>query len=201
MIAVVFVRALRIIAFVVFPLMFGLAAVSSDIVDLFIGQKWVAAAPLVLILCLSMPARIMGNLFPPALQGLGKPKSSLVNLAIAVIVMIPVLTYTASIDTYAVSLAWLVVYPIVLILMFNHSRALLELRWTESASAVLPPLLGSLAMFALVYWLGGQPLMTELAVEFRLVMTILSGMIIYLAFSLFVLRKQLAEFVALVRPQ
>jgi len=198
-VAHIFVRALRIISFIVFPVMFGLAAVSADVVDIAIGQKWIVAAPLVLVLSLSMPARILGNLFPPALQGIGRPKSSLVNLTIAVIVMVPVLAAATLHGTLAVSLAWLTVYPIVLLLMFNHSRTALGLRWTNAAIAVLPPLFGSVLMFSLVYWLGNQLSIMGLSAEFRLVATISSGIICYFVFTLLGLRKQLSELIDLVR--
>lgn len=195
----VFNRALRIVSFVVFPLMFGLAAVSDDLVNVILGDKWLAAAPLVLILSLSMPARILGNLFPPALQGIGHPKSSLLNIAFAVVVMVPALTVSALYDTNTVALAWLVVYPIVLLFMYAHSRALLGLNWTSAASAVLPSLVGSVVMFSLVYWLGYQLSAKGLAIELRLGASILSGVFVYVLFASLGMRGHLSELVTLFR--
>jgi O-antigen/teichoic acid export membrane protein len=198
-VAHVFTRALRILCFAVFPLMFGLAAVSADIVDLLIGQKWTAAAPLVLVLSLSMPARIIGNLFSPALQGIGRPAGSLVNLSIAVATMVPILTVAALYDTLSVALAWLVAYPVALVLMFYHSRASLDLRWADAASAVLPPLFSSSLMFLLVYWFGDWISETGWSAEYRLAVSIVVGVIFYAIFSIVGMRKQLTEVVDLAR--
>lgn len=198
-VAHVFLRALRILSFVVFPLMFGLASVSTDVVDLLIGNKWAAVAPLVMILSLSMPARIIGNLLPPALQGIGSARSSLLNLTIAVAGMVPLLTLAAAQSSMAVATAWLVGYPVVLMIMFAHSHDLLRVRWSNAAGAVLPSMIGSLIMFGSVYWSSVELSALTLSTETRLVTCVLLGIAIYGVFSLFALRGRIRDIIDLAR--
>lgn len=49
-----YIRFLRLSAFVIFPLMLGLAALSDPLIDLLLGQKWITAATLLPILCLAL---------------------------------------------------------------------------------------------------------------------------------------------------
>lgn len=198
-VAHVFIRALRILSFAVFPLMFGLAAVSTDIVDLLIGDRWTAASPLVLILSLSMPARIIGNIFPPALQGIGQPGSSLINLSIAVATMVPILALAALYNTATVALAWLVAYPVILLLMFVHSRVSLGVLWRDTASAVLPPLIASSLMFVFVYILNDKLAMASWSLGYRLAASILAGMFFFALVAQLTMRKQLSELLAFAR--
>lgn len=194
-----FARATRLVSYLVFPLMFGLAAISPDAVPFLLGEKWIDAVPLVLVLCLSMPARILANLFPPALQGIGQPKQSLLNLAVAVLVMVPAITVAVMYSTQAVALVWLAVYPIVLTIMFSQSHIMLGTKWNKAAVAVMPPLLASIVMFLSVYYLGQYLMTSGLSINARLSLTIVFGAVVYLILSLLGLRRHLSELIDMAR--
>lgn len=194
-----FVRALRIVSFVVFPLMFGLAAVSPEAVGILLGEKWIAVVPLVLILSLSMPARILSNLFPPALQGTGHPKSSLINLALSVAVMVPALAIGALFDIRSVALVWVVVYPLVLLLIINRSRKSIGVDWPNVLRATIPPLAASLIMLATVMVFASRLLSTDISLYVRLASMVAVGALVYLAVSSMGMRAQLQEVLNLIR--
>ena len=67
-----FLKAVRLIMLVTCPLYFGLAVVAQDAVDLVLGEKWRAMAPLVAILAFGMPMFTLYSLFGPAVTALGR---------------------------------------------------------------------------------------------------------------------------------
>jgi len=194
-----FVKALRIVSFVAFPFLFGLAAVSFEAVDLILGTRWGEAAPLLLILSLSMPARIIGNLFPPALQGTGHAKSSLVNLMIAVMIMVPALAIGAAYGTTSVALIWLTVYPVVIIVIINRSKDSLGVHWSDVRQAIVTPIFASLVMLGTVLFIG--PLLADagLSVVTRFPLMILVGVFIFAALTVLGMRDQLREILNIIR--
>ena len=194
-----FVRALRIVCFLVFPLMFGLAAVSQEAVDLLLGIKWAETAPLVLILSLSMPARIIGNLFPPALQGTGHPKTSLTNLMIAVFLIVPALAIAAVYGTTAVALAWLIVFPLVMLIIIARSRKMIGVHWIDVGRALVPTVVASFLMFVAVLYSGLFMSNAGVSIETRLPMMIFIGVAVFAALSYVGLREQLREVLNIMR--
>ena len=195
----VLIKAIAIISFAIFPIMFGLAAVSEDIVSLLLGDKWLAAVPLVLILCLSMPARTLANILPPALQGIGHPKTSLRNLLIAIVIMVPALVIAAVKGTQTVALMWLTIFPLVMVLMYVNSRSRLGIDAAGITAAIFPPFLASAVMFVLVYWLGMRLHETELSTMFRLAIAILLGITVYALSSVTFIKRHMKDFMSVLR--
>lgn len=61
-----YLRALSLGATVAFPLFWGAATISSDLVRLAFGARWVDAAPMLAIICVTMPLRVIAPIGPPA---------------------------------------------------------------------------------------------------------------------------------------
>jgi teichuronic acid exporter len=174
-------RAIRFMSLLVFPIFIGIAAVSEDFVGLVLGPKWLAVAPLLTILAVVMPIRMMSNLLTPALWGVGKPHVSAGNFAIQAFTMAPAFFAGAWFGgTRGLALAWITLYPLVFLVVLHRSCPHLGI----SAGAVLRqiawPLAISLAMLAAV--LGSRGLVAGApGSAVHLAQLVAIGLAVYLA--------------------
>jgi len=109
-IAVYLVKAARVMAFLAFPILWGMSSVAPEAIALVLGDKWLPAVLPCQILCLVIPFRMVSNLTSPANLGAGRPDISLTNLLIACAVMPVTFLVGSRWGLVGVCLAWLVGY-------------------------------------------------------------------------------------------
>lgn len=109
-----FLKAARVMAFIVFPISWGMSSVAPDLVALVLGQNWAGAVMPLLLLCLIMPLRMLSSMIPAAVQGLGRPEVSVLNQISACIVMPIAFVLGANWGVLGISLAWVIGFPLVL---------------------------------------------------------------------------------------
>ena len=71
-----YTKTLRLTSMATFPAFWGIAVVAPELVGLILGDRWLAAVPLVQLLCVSMPLRTIGGLAPTMLTAIGRPDVS-----------------------------------------------------------------------------------------------------------------------------
>jgi O-antigen/teichoic acid export membrane protein len=145
-----FLKGTRVISFIAFPIFFGISSVAPEIVDVLLGAKWQPASTLLAVLALVMPLRMISNLFPPALQGLGRPDISVGNLGVAMILMPFAFLIGTRWGILGVSAAWVVAFPIIFAIMFYRSREVLNIEIGEFVQAMRIPCLASGVMYIVV---------------------------------------------------
>jgi len=145
-----FLKANRVACLLTFPIFFGMSCTAPDIVKILLGEKWEVAILPISILALAMPFRAMGNILPPLLWGVGHPKTSAVNLAIAATMMPIAFFIGAQWGPYGMSLSWLLVYPVVYIISLKRTCRLIKVRIIDSFKTMIGPLLSSIVMYAAV---------------------------------------------------
>lgn len=65
-------KAVKIMSFVMFPMLFGLAAVSGSLIDVLFTSKWALAVPFVRILSISSAISLIGGVSLQAIKAIGK---------------------------------------------------------------------------------------------------------------------------------
>ena len=96
-------KSMRLLAFVTFPVLFGLSAVAPWVVTIVFGEKWSGAAtPSVAILAIAMAWQAIGLLLAPFLISIGHFTASFKNSVIAC-VLFPVALLMAAIGVCLVS--------------------------------------------------------------------------------------------------
>ena len=65
-------KAVKIMSFVMFPMLFGLAAVSGSLIDVLFTSKWALAVPFVQILSISSAISLIGGVSLQAIKAIGK---------------------------------------------------------------------------------------------------------------------------------
>jgi O-antigen/teichoic acid export membrane protein len=190
-------KAVRIMSFVTFPLFLGMSSVAPELVAVLLGDTWIMAGDVMAILCLIMPLRMLANIFPPLLQGIGRPDASVINLLFAVVVM-PIAFFVGTRwGVIGVSIAWAVAYPVVFAVMLARSVPLIGVSIKQPVMAAAMPALVSIVMYIAV--ISSKSMMNVDTDMMRLVSSITIGASVYATLSRFVCRREFSEVLELVR--
>lgn len=196
-----FLKAVRLIMLIAFPLYFGMALSAAPFVETILGAKWLPAAPIVAILALAMPLFTLQILFAPALNALGLPKLTL-RMTIAGAAIMP-LTYLAAVRFGPEGLAagWLISVPLLLAYTIWLARPHIGFTLASLANAVLPGL-GAGAVMAASVWLADRYLVLwiwhDMPALLHLVLLTLVGAGLYGGLLFFGARRTFDEVVNLV---
>lgn len=145
------VKAARIMAFVSFPVFFGLSAVTPELIYVVGGTQWLPAILPMQLLSLVFPLRAMNLTLTPVVSGLGRPDITLRTLLIAVVVM-PSSFYLGGMwdGLRGVCLAWVVIFPLWSLYAMKQSLKLIALPLRAFLSAARWPALLAGTMYGAV---------------------------------------------------
>jgi O-antigen/teichoic acid export membrane protein len=143
-------KATRITSVISFPLFFGLALTAPEAVALMLGPQWQDAVPILRILALIMPLRMVTMLLSPVLWGIARPGLSATNMLIAAVVIPSACLVGAQWGAVGMATAWLAAYPLVFLVTVRRSGAAMALKMGDFVEAMQWPALASLAMAAAV---------------------------------------------------
>lgn len=203
-----FLKTSRLVALIVFPLFLGLFLVAKDLILLVLTSKWAAAINPLKTLCLMSILRSMAVLSAPLTNALGMPGIALFNSLLCALFMPAAFWVGARSGIEGISLAWLLVYPFLFLIMLWNSIRIIRISMKEYWTNLLPVMEGSLVMALLVFglkyimgqrlffsekWASSLLLFPGLGQWFRLVFTCLFGAFGYLAFLWMVHRSLLNE--------
>jgi teichuronic acid exporter len=192
------IKAMRILAFLCFPVLFGVAATASQIVAAALGPKWAQAALPIAILAIAMTLRPIGLIIPSFLAGIGEYLASFKNTVFAAIVFGVAVIIGCHWGLIGVCTAWLVAYPLILLNLLRRVALVSGSSVRDLITPLLSPLAGSLIMYAVVRAItallpaaaGGWSLLAVLAAI---------GALVYIGYALLFLRPILNELTELVR--
>ena len=190
-------QVLMVVAFMLFPVMIGIASVAEDLFALLLGEKWMPTVPYLQILCL------MGLFQPLAIiaYNILKVKSNgsiILRLEIvkkALMTLLLALTIPHSVK----AVAWGLVAMSCCEFFINF---IASLRYTSlsvwrTMRTLLPIALITAAMFSAVYFVGGA--MGESSVAVRLAAEIGVGVVVYLLLAVVFRLEALREIKDLLR--
>lgn len=193
-------KAVRLLALVGFPLLFGLSAVTPWFVPVVLGQTWMPALPLLHLLALAMPFRIVNLVLSPYLKGLGHARMSLENTVMACL-LFPAAFLIGSIwGVRGIAMAWVVAYPIFFLLGMWRTSQVTPLRLGRVLEAVLRPAAAAAIMYAAVR-AAGHALDPALPDAVMLVAMIALGGAVYLAVIPFIDRRGCREAIDMIGPR
>ncbi|PZU59040.1 MAG: lipopolysaccharide biosynthesis protein [Sphingobium sp.] len=192
-----FCKAIRLLMLVSCPLYLGMAVTAGPLVETLFGAKWLEMAPLVSVLALAMPCMTLQVMFAPVSNALGRPGITARVSAIGAILM-PV-TFLIGIRFGAIGLAWawLLAFPLLTLATVRLAGAPMGLRLGEVARAMLPALVASIGMAAIVWAIGR--LLPPMPAPLRLAVMTGTGAAAFGAGLALFARATLEELVALLR--
>lgn len=166
-------------SFIVFPMMVGLAIISETLIKVLLTDKWLPAVPFLVIYCASYALWPLNTANLQAINALGRSdiflKLEILKKVISIIILIITLFYNA----YTIALGALLSGIISSFINAYPNKRLLDYSYREQIKDVVPSILNSLAMGAIVYSLK---LLTLLDIHI-LLLQIFIGFISYITFA------------------
>jgi O-antigen/teichoic acid export membrane protein len=174
-----YLHVVRLIAYVTLPLMLGLALVTSDFVDVVLGSKWEASAPVLAVLCGVGALRSLANPVGSILLAKNRPDLGFKGNLILLVAMAGVLAAAVQSGIMAVAWASLGVTAVAWFAWLLVLRKVVGLSLYEYASALRPPVIFAVVMATAVGAL--QLVLAEASVgsAFALVASITLGAAVY----------------------
>ncbi len=163
-------------AFVVFPMMVGLAVTADSLVLLLMTEKWLPAIPFVQIFCFNYALHPIQSANLQAIKGLGYSGTYLRLNILKRTMGIIFLLVTVPYGVHMIAVGQAISGVFASFINAYPNRHLLDYKYSEQLNDVSPSLILSLVMGALVYcikWLSLSPLAT-------LVLQIIVGIIFYI---------------------
>lgn len=173
-------RAIKTSTYVLMPMLMGLAAVAAPLIEILLTEKWLPSVPYMQIICFTfmfMPIEI-DNL--QAIKAMGRSDLALKLEIIKKVIGVILLVVSIPFGVKAIALSMLVGAIINAIVDAVPNRKLLGYKFSQQIVDVLPILLISLAMFAVVYLMS----FLNLNIYFLLTIQVISGVAVYVLLSL-----------------
>ncbi len=151
-------NALRLAGYLLIPLLWGLAAIAPWMVDTVLGAQWRGAVPLLEVVGIVFPLRMIGVLMSSAVQGMGRADIEVRNTVTGMLVLPVCFAIGASFGVMGLAAAWAVGVPTMISINVARSRAVLGISLGQALWALAPPAACAALMCASVRicgYLGG----------------------------------------------
>jgi O-antigen/teichoic acid export membrane protein len=172
-------KTIRITSYIMFPLMFGLAAIAHPLVQVLLTDKWIFSVPYLQIACFSYSMIIIQISVQDTINALGRSDVFLYMDIIRKIIGFSLLVAVYSKGVYVIALTALITGPINVIMTVLVSRKIYAYSIKEHIMDNIPLLVSSGIMACVVYsigYVGFDPITT-------LLLQIPIGILIYFLLS------------------
>lgn len=148
-------KAIGLVSFVAFPVLWGMSSTAPELVRALLGPGWGPAVLPLQVLALVMPFRAVVGFLPTVIDAVGRPGAALRNVALACAVMPPALCLGTAWGMDGVACAWALAYPVVLLFNTRRMVAVIGLGLADVARHLAPSMLCA-ALMAAAVWMVQQ---------------------------------------------
>lgn len=143
-------KAVRLLSFLSFPLLWGVSSISNEIVEVLLGPGWAAAALPLQLLPLVMPFSMLTPFFNAAFQGIGRADIVLRNVTTACFLMPAAFAFGVQWELTGLALAWVIAFPLVFFINLRRMLPVVDLTVSSVLRALAPCALASGLMYLAV---------------------------------------------------
>lgn len=174
-------KSVRIISYILFPMLFGMAAVATNMVSVLLTDKWIDCVPYIYISCFTFFMTI--GMYPrhQALKAKGKSGVFMVEHFIARIIDLILLLLVYKISVFVLALSGIVMYIVLFATVMFTSKVFTKYRYRDQIKDVFGVLMLSLTMFVPVFFFG---YLLDLPPIVELIIQLVLGIAIYILLSL-----------------
>ena len=163
-------------SFIVFPMMIGLAVIAKPLVNIVLTEKWLPCVPFLRIFCASYALYPIHTANLQAINALGRSDIFLKLEIIKKIIGVAILGVTIFYGVYAIAIGILIVGIISTFINAYPNLNLLNYSYKEQLRDIIPSLILSLVMGAVIYSLN----LLNMAAWLTLIVQICVGGVLYL---------------------
>jgi PST family polysaccharide transporter len=195
-----YVRSISAIAFITFPMMIGLFAVSRDFVSVVFGEKWLAMLPVLDILCWVGMMQSIGTTLGTIYLSTGRIRTAFLLTLCSTPIFILSFVIGLRWGITGVALGYAIASAGLFYVGLRLAFAIVGLTFREFHRALAKPLAASVVMLAALLPLSHLlARATGLPAQGRLGVLVAMGVAVYGLVSMLINRKQMTELMAMVR--
>lgn len=190
-------RSITISAYIIFPVMAGLAAVASPLVELLLTEKWLPCVPYLQIYCFTFAFYPVHTCNLQTINAMGRSdlflKLELIKKGYGLVLLtIAVFCFDSPI---AIAMTGLVTALLSSFVNASPSKKLIGYSYAEQMKDILPSFLAAAIMFLCVYMIDGL----GLGIVITLCVQIIAGVIVYVVVSRFARLKPYFELLEMIK--
>ncbi|WP_395403701.1 lipopolysaccharide biosynthesis protein [Pseudoduganella sp. UC29_106] len=175
-------RVVEMLSLIAIPVLWGISATSREIVLVLLGAAWSDAAFPLQALTLVMPFRTLVGFLPTVTDAIGRPEISMQNVILGTVCMLPAFYVGSFWGMVGVAMAWLLAYPVVLLLNAQRMLKVLDLALKDLGPAVLRSVACGAVMY-LAVTLARLALLDAVDKRVQLVAEVVVGALAYLGMT------------------
>ncbi|MBL4829983.1 MAG: lipopolysaccharide biosynthesis protein [Aliivibrio sp.] len=173
-------------AMIIFPIAFGISAVSSNLVNVLLGQQWLQATPIVETISFILLSGTLGTLLAHIYTILGRVKESFIlDVIVGGATIIVFIAAAPFITFYNFALLRVIFGIFVTLATFIYLKKFIPLNLIKISILLSLPLFSSLIMYFLITLFPDSNIL--LTQSYALILQIISGVLIYSTVSLFLI--------------
>lgn len=197
----IFLDITKFCAWIIFPILIGMSAVSNEFVLTVFGEKWAPMAWPLSVLCIAGLFRTLTDTIYSLIMAHGRPDIDFkINLVSAIIFPISFYFMIIEFGLNGALLVWIVIYPLIPYLNIRELKKLIGLKIRGYAVALIKPIIFTLAMYGVLY-LFHVAFVNNLSQIYLLIIKVMLGMIIYSLLSFFFFNKEIKNALKLMKEK
>jgi len=178
----IYLKTVKVISFVTFPLMIGIFSISQDLIMIMYGHKWMGAVPLIRILSLLGAVQSILFLNGTIFNAVGKPKVALYTTIVLYLFLIVGWIIGLKLDgIIGFTRAYLIIAGLGSVFILYNAIRFINLNLFNVFQVIKKQLFGSLLMGCLIYILNRFFLIQDINIRFTV--NILLGISFYVSYS------------------
>jgi teichuronic acid exporter len=176
-----YLKFIRLVSAIAFPMFWGMAAVGPVALPLLLGKKWTSTVVPFMVLCLPLPLRAVRSLSTIALLGLGRSDVSFKFMVAWVVILTPLLALGMRFGMIGVACAWAFGFPAVYVCYILIVSRELRIKAKSMLAPMKVPALAGVASAAIAGFVGWMTI-GRLPSIVVLLLQISTGFLCYIAF-------------------
>ena len=194
-----FLRSVRIMSLLAFPILWGISSIAPEFVNLLLGKKWSMAIVPLQILSLVIPVRMVSNLMSPALLGFGRADTNFFNVINASLTLPLGFLVGCHWGIIGVSIVWSTIFPIVFIFNLSRTARILKITVRDVIREMASPVVAAIAMYISVSLI--KLFIPEFDYTVSLTASVIVGVVIYGAMVITLDKDGCLEVLGMMRIQ
>lgn len=190
-------RAIKTSSFLLFPMMFGLAAVSEPLVRIILTDKWLPAVPLMQLLCFSYVLWPIHTVNLQAISAMGRSDIFLKLEIIKKIVGVIALLISIPFGIQFIATIKIITSIISTFINSHPNKKLLNYSYIEQIKDIFEPFMVSLIMLLIVYAMN----FIKLNIYILLILQIIVGILLYFGVSYIIKSENLSYIIDTIKTK
>lgn len=174
-------KSVRVSSYILFPMLFGLAAVASNLIPVLLTEKWSSSIPFLYVLCFSSVIAVGMQPRHQALKAKGRSDIFMIEHMLSRVINLVVLFLVYKISVMAIALSGIGGSLLLFLIIMYTSRKYTNYRYKDQILDVAGLLLMSFMMFVPTFLFG---YLVNIDKTVELVIQVVMGIFIYLVLSL-----------------